>query len=94
VTIDPGLPIALLVGLACTAAYVLARGNVGSRLPIVFAAAVLGAWAGAWLGAKVGIRFLAIGDFPLLPAVITAGLGIGIVAILATLGPGGRESRP
>ncbi len=93
-SVDPGLPIALLVGLACTAAYVLLRGNAGSRLPLIYAAAVLGAWAGAWLGAKLGIRFLALGDFPLLPAVFTAGIGIGIVAILATLGPAGREPRP
>ena len=93
-TIDPGLPIALLVGLGCTSVYVLWRGNAGSRLLLIYAAAVLGAWAGAWIGAKAGIRFLAIGEFPLPPAIVTAGLGIGIVAILATLGPSGREPRP
>jgi hypothetical protein len=29
-----------------------------------------------------------------LPAVVIAALGIGIVAILTTLGPAGREPRP
>ena len=92
--IDPALPVSLLVGLGCTAVYVFFRGNAGSRLPLIYLAAVLGAWSGAWIGAKVGIRFLALGDFPILPAVATAALGIGIVAILATLGPSGREPRP
>lgn len=91
--IDPALPIAMLVGLACTAVYVLIRGNAGRRLPLIYGAAVLGSWSGAWIGAKAGIRFLSIGDFPALPAVVTAALGIGIVAILTTLGPAGRESR-
>ena len=45
------------------------------------------------LGSRMGIDLLAIGDFPLIPASIVAWLGIGIVAILATLGPAGR-ARP
>lgn len=85
--ISPGLPLALLVGLVHTAVYVLIRGDAGGRLPLTYAAAVLGAWAGAAIGGQLGITLLAIGDFALIPASIGAWLGIGIVAILATLGP-------
>ena len=86
-SIGPGLPLALLVGLVHTAIYVLVRGDAGGRLPLTYAAAALGAWAGAAIGGQLGITFLAIGDFALLPASLVAWLGIGIVAILATLGP-------
>jgi hypothetical protein len=86
-TIGPGLPLALLLGLIHTAIYVLIRGDAGGRLPLTYAAAALGAWAGAAIGGQLGITLLAIGDFSLVPASLVAWLGIGIVAILATLGP-------
>ena len=59
----------------------------GGRLPLTYIAASLGAWAGAALGNRLGLDLIAIGDFPLIPASIMAWVGIGIVAILATLGP-------
>jgi hypothetical protein len=90
-TIGPALPLAVLVGLVHTALYVLVRGHAGGRLPLTYVAAALGAWAGAALGAQVGFTFLAIGDFSLIPASIVAWLGIGFVAIVATLGPDRRE---
>ena len=94
-TIGPGLPLALLVGLVHTALYVLVRGNAGGRLPLVYVAAALGAWAGAAIGGRLGVDWLAIGDFSLIPASALAWLGIGIVAILATLGPqSGKVGRP
>ena len=86
-TIPPALPLALLLGLAHTAIYVLVRGNASGRLPLTYLAASLGAWAGAALGSRIGFDILAIGDFALIPASIVAWLGIGIVAVLATLGP-------
>jgi hypothetical protein len=86
-TIPPALPLALLVGMAHTAIYVLVRGNAGGRLPVVYLAAALGAWAGAAIGGRLGLELLAIGDFGLIPATIGAWLGIGFVAIIATLGP-------
>ena len=86
-SIGPALPLAILVGFVCTAVYVLVRGDAGGRLPLTFVAAVLGAWAGAAVGGRLGITFVALGDFALVPAVIVAGVAIGIVAILATLGP-------
>jgi hypothetical protein len=86
-TIPPALPLALLVGLLHTAIYVLARGDAGGRLPLTYGAAALGAWAGAAIGGRLGLDILAIGDFGLIPASILAWLGIGIVAVLATLGP-------
>jgi len=86
-TIGPALPLALLVGLFNTAVYVAIRGSAGGRLPLVYLAAALGAWAGGAVGSRIGIAFLAIGDFPLIAATLGAWLGIAIVAILATLGP-------
>jgi hypothetical protein len=93
VTIGPALPLALLVGLVHTALYVLVRGDAGGRLPLTYVAAALGAWAGATVGSRLGIHVLAIGDFGLIPASIVAWLGIGIVAILATLGPQSAKAR-
>lgn len=92
-TIGPALPLALLVGLAHTALYVLARGDAGGRLPLTYLAAALGAWAGAAIGGRLGLDWPAIGDFPLLPASVVAWIGIAIVAVLATLGPQGPRSR-
>jgi hypothetical protein len=86
-TIPPALPLALLLGLFHTALYVLIRGDAGGRLPLTYLAASLGAWAGAALGDRMGLDAVAIGDFPLIPASVVAWVGIGIVAILATLGP-------
>ncbi len=91
-SIGPGLPLALLLGLVHTALYVLVRGDAGGRLPLTYAAAALGAWAGAAIGGQLGITFLAIGDFSLIPASLVSWLGIGIVAILATLGPQSGEA--
>ncbi len=85
-TIGPALPLSLLLGLIYTSVYVLIRGDGGSRLPLMYIAAALGAWAGAAIGARLGLTFLAIGDYPLIPASVMAWVGIGIVAILATLG--------
>lgn len=86
-TIGPTLPLALLLGLVNTALYVLVRGNAGGRLPLIYIAAALGAWAGAAIGGRLGLDWLAIGDFALVPASVLSWLGIGIVAVLATLGP-------
>jgi hypothetical protein len=87
VTIGPDLPLALLVGLVHAAIYVLVRGNAGGRLPLTYLAAALGAWAGSAIGGRLGLDLLAIGDFALIPASALAWLGIGIVAVLATLAP-------
>lgn len=90
-SIGPALPLALLLGLVHTAVYVLVRGDAGGRLPLTYVAAALGAWAGAAVGGQLGLTFLAIGDFPLVPASIVAWMGIGFVAVLATLGPDTRR---
>jgi hypothetical protein len=92
VTIGPALPLSLLLGLIHTSIYVLIRGDGGTRLPLMYIAAALGAWAGAAIGGRLGLTFLAIGDYPLIPASIVAWAGIGIVAVLATLGPQSRDS--
>ena len=92
-TIPPALPLAILVGLAHTAIYVILRGDARGRLPLTFLAAVLGAWAGAAIGSRIGLDILAIGDFGLIPASVVAWLGIGFVAIVATLGPQSTKIR-
>ncbi len=92
--IGPTLLLALLLGLVHTGLYVLIRGQSGGRLPLTYLAAALGSWAGAAVGAQVGMTFLAIGDFPLIPASIVAWLGIGFVAIVSTLGPDRRQEHP
>ena len=88
--IGPALPLSLLVGLFHTALYVLIRGSAGGRLPLVYVAAVLGAWAGDALAARIGIDVLTLGDYRLLGASVVAWIGIGLVSVLAILGPDGR----
>ena len=53
----------------------------------MFAAAVLGAWSGDIVAGRLGLDALTIGDFHLLGASIVAWLGIGLVSVVAVLGP-------
>lgn len=91
--IGPAPVLALLVGIFHTALFVLIRGSAGGQLPLLAGAAFLGAWAGDALGGRLGIDLLRIGDFRLVAASALAWLGIGIVAIVAILGPT-RRTRP
>lgn len=84
--------LAILVGLFHSALYVAIRGSAGGRLPLVALAAVLGAWAGDAIGGRLGLNLLAIGDFRLVAASVVAWLGIGVVAVVAILGPARRSS--
>jgi hypothetical protein len=86
-TIGPAPILAVLVGVLHSAVFVLVRGTAGSQLPLVLIAAILGAWAGDALGGRLGIDLLRIGDFRLFAASVMAWLGIGIVALVAVLGP-------
>lgn len=86
-TIGPAPVLAILVGVFHSALFVLLRGSAGGQLPLLVLAAVLGALAGDALGARLGVDLLRIGDFRLVAASVTAWLGIGIVAIVAILGP-------
>ena len=86
--LGPSPVLAVLVGGAHAAIYVLLRGHAGGRIPATFAAAVLGAWAGDAIGGRLGIGLFAIGDFALIPASIMAWVGIGFVALVANLGSG------
>jgi hypothetical membrane protein len=87
VSLEPALILAVLVGTFHASLYVLIRGSAGGRLPIIVAAAILGAWAGDALGDRLGIGFVSIGDFRLLAASIVAWVGIGISSTVAALGP-------
>jgi hypothetical protein len=92
--IGPAPILALLVGIFHTSLYVLLRGSPGGQLPLLLVAAVLGAWAGDAIGARLGIDVLRIGDFRLVPASLTAWVGIGFVSIVSILGPTRRKAGP
>jgi hypothetical protein len=85
--VEPSLVLSVLVGIFHAALSVLIRGSAGGRLPLLIAAAILGAWAGDALFGRLGIGFATLGDYNLIGASLLAWLGIGIVSIVATLGP-------
>lgn len=85
--IPPAVVLSVLVGVFCTAVYVVVRGTGHGRLVFVFAAATLGAWAGQAIGSRLGDP-VRVGDFSLLGAFAVAVLGVVVVAVAATLGSG------
>jgi hypothetical protein len=87
VNIEPSLVLSVLVGVFHAALSVAIRGSAGGRLPLIVAAAILGAWAGDAIFSRFGIAVLTLGDYHLLGASIVAWLGIGIVSVIAVLGP-------
>ena len=86
-SVGPAEILAVLVGTFHASLYVLIRGSAGGRLPIIVIAAILGAWAGDALGDRLGVDWLAMGEFRLFAASVVAWIGIGISAAVATLGP-------
>ncbi len=90
--IGPALILGALVGIFHASLYVFIRGSAGGRLPVLLVASVLGAWAGDALAERLGLDLLVIGDFHLVGASIAAWIGIGIVSVLALLGP--SDTRP
>lgn len=86
--------LALLVGGFHTALFVFLRARAGARIALVFAAAVLGAWAGDALGGRTGLDPIRVGDFHVLSASLIAWAGIMFVAVLSILGPAERRLRP
>jgi hypothetical protein len=92
VSLDPSIILAVLLGIFHASFYVLIRGTAGGRLPIIVAAAILGAWAGDALGDRLGIDLWSIGDFRLVAASILAWVGIGVSATVAVLGPTGKQA--
>lgn len=85
--IGPALILGALVGIFHASIYVFVRGSAGGRLPLLLVASVLGAWAGDALADRLGLDLLVIGDFHLVGASVAAWIGIGIVSVLAVLGP-------
>jgi len=85
--IGPALVLSVIVGVFHVSAYVFIRGRAGARLPLLIAAAILGAWAGDTVGARLGIDPLRIGEFNLVSASVVAWLAILLVAIVAILVP-------
>ena len=79
--------LSVLVGIFHAALSVAIRGSAGGRLPLLIAAAILGAWAGDAIFGRLGIDVLTIGDYHLLGASILAWVGIGLVSVVAVLGP-------
>jgi uncharacterized membrane protein YeaQ/YmgE (transglycosylase-associated protein family) len=89
--IGPAFVLAVLLGIFTTALYALIRGAIGARLPLVILAAVLGAWAGDSLGERLGIDLIRLGDFRVVTAFVGCCLGIGLVSVVAALGPERRR---
>ncbi len=84
---EPSLVLSVLVGIFHAALYVALRGSAGGRLPILIAAAILGAWAGDAVFGRLGIEVLTIGDYHVVGASIIAWVGIALVSVVAVLGP-------
>ena len=80
-----------LVGIFHASLYVLIRGSAGGRLPLLLVASILGAWAGDALADRLGLDLLVIGDFHIVGASVAAWVGIGIVSVVAVLGPTGKR---
>ena len=89
--IGPSVVLAAVFAVLHVSIYVLIRGRAGARLPLLLLAAFLGAWAGDSIGARLGADPIRIGDFSVLSASILAWVGIGVVAVLAVLGPAARS---
>lgn len=87
--LEPSLVLSVLVGIFHAALSVLIRGSAGGRLPAIVLAAILGAWAGDAIADRLGFDLLTVGDYHLIGASILAWVGIGIVSIVAVLGPSG-----
>ena len=85
--IGPAIVLAVLVGIFHAGLFVAIRGSAGGQLPLLVIAAILGAWAGDELGGRLGLDLLRIGDFRLVTASLLAWVGIGLVALVAILGP-------
>jgi hypothetical protein len=88
--IGPALILAAVVALFHVSAYVFIRGSAGNRLPLLLVGAFLGAWAGDALGGRLDVDPVRIGDFHVVAASILAWVAIGLVAVLAVLGPDRR----
>ena len=84
--VGPAVVLSVVVGIFHTTLYVLIRGAIGARLPLVLAAAILGAFAGQAIGSRFGDP-VRLGDFSLLWASSVAWAGILVVAVTSTLGP-------
>jgi len=84
--IGPAPILAIIVGAFHSALYVLIRGSASGRFVVLFAAAVLGAYAGQALAGRVGDP-LQVGDFGLLWSSLFAWAGILVVALVSVLAP-------
>ena len=86
-SLEPSLVLSALVGIFHAALSVAIRGSAGGRLPALVAAAFLGAWAGDAIFDRLGVDVLTLGDYHLLGASLVAWVGIGLVSVVAVLGP-------
>ena len=88
--IGPAPLLAALVGTFSTALFIFLRGTAGGRAILLLVAAILGAWAGDAIGGRLGLDILRVGDFRFLSAIVVAWAGLGIVSVIAILGPSRR----
>ena len=88
--IGPAPLLAVLVGIANAAVFILLLGAERTRLVLLFPAAVLGAYAGQALALHLPDQ-LRIGDFGVLWAAGFAWLGILVVVLVGLLVPPQRR---
>lgn len=93
-SLEPSLVLSVLVGVFHASLYVLIQGSAGGRLPLLVLAAILGAWAGDAIMGRLGVEVLTLGDYHLIGASVLAWVGIGLVSVVAILGPAGLGRRP
>ena len=93
-SLEPSFVLSVLVGVFHASLYVLIRGSAGGRLPLLVLAAILGAWAGDAIMERLGVEVLTLGDYHLVGASVLAWVGIGLVSVVAILGPAGLGRRP
>ena len=86
-TVGPALILSILVGSFHAAFFVLVRGSGASAMLLVWAAAILGAWAGDAIAGRLDVDPFRIGDFHVLAASVVAWTGIGFSAVASVLGP-------
>ncbi|MEO7118222.1 MAG: hypothetical protein ABIZ34_04540 [Candidatus Limnocylindrales bacterium] len=82
----PSVVLSVVIGFFHSVLYVLIRGALGVRLPLVVLAGILGAFAGQAAGSRLGDP-IRMGEYPVLWASGLAWAGILVVAVTSTLGP-------
>jgi hypothetical protein len=89
----PWMVLTALVAAINLSAFVLFRGRLDRRLPILALASLLGTVLGNAIGSRTGLELVRIGDFSLVAACVASQLAMLITDLLAHLGPARAPER-